>query len=79
MFRVSVWLAMLYINLTILKCSYQIDIIYILSHVLRFVLASFLRVTPQTVMRVEFHPASNMAEHGKWRFYGMPIDNIELV
>ena len=35
--------------------------------------------TPQTVMRVEFHPASNMAEHGKWRFYGMPIDNIELV
>ena len=36
-------------------------------------------VTPQTVMRVEFHPASNMAEHGKWRFYGMPIDNIELV
>ena len=36
-------------------------------------------ITPQTVMRVEFHPASNMAEHGKWRFYGMPIDNIELV
>ena len=35
--------------------------------------------TPRTVMRVEFHPASNMAEHGKWRFYGMPIDNIELV
>ena len=35
--------------------------------------------TPQTVMQVEFHPASNMAEHGKWRFYGMPIDNIELV
>ena len=35
--------------------------------------------TPQTVMRVEFHPASNMAEHGKWRFYGMPIDKIELV
>ena len=35
--------------------------------------------TPQTVMRVEFHPASNMAEHGKWRLYGMPIDNIELV
>ena len=37
------------------------------------------RITPQTVIRVEFHPASNMAEHGKWRFYGMPIDNIELV
>ena len=36
-------------------------------------------VTPQTVMRVEFHPASNMAKHGKWRFYGMPIDNIELL
>ena len=36
-------------------------------------------ITPQTVMRVEFHPASNMAEHGKWRFYGMPIDNTELV
>ena len=36
-------------------------------------------VTPQTVMRVEFHPASNMAEHGKWRLYGMPIDNIEVV
>ena len=36
-------------------------------------------LTPQTVMRVEFHPASNMAEHGKWRVYGMPIDNIELV
>ena len=35
--------------------------------------------TPQTVMRVEFHPASNMAEHGKRRFYGMPIDNIELI
>ena len=35
---------MLYINLTILKCSYQIDIIYSLSHVLRFVLASFLRM-----------------------------------
>ena len=31
--------------------------------------------TPQTVMRVEFHPALIMAEHGKWRFY----DNIELV
>ena len=36
-------------------------------------------ITPQTVMWVEFHPASNMAEHGKWWFYGMPIDNIELV
>ena len=30
-------------------------------------------------MRVEIHPASNMAEHGKLRFYGMPIENIELV
>ena len=30
-------------------------------------------------MRVEFHPASNMAGHGMRRFYGMPIDNIELV
>ena len=39
----------------------------------------YYTLTPQTVMRVEFHPASNMAEHGKWRFYGMPIDNIELV
>ena len=39
----------------------------------------YSKFTPQTVMRVEFHPASNMAEHGKWRFYGMPIDNIELV
>ena len=46
-----------------------------------FVLGLMLRtkVTPQTVMRVEFHPASNMAEHGKWRLYGMPIDNIEVV
>ena len=35
--------------------------------------------TLQTMMRVEFHPASNMMKHGKWRFYGMPIDNIELV
>ena len=35
--------------------------------------------TPQTMMRVEFHPASNMAEHGKRRFYGMPIYSIELV
>ena len=31
------------------------------------------------MMRVESHPASNMAEYGKWPFYGMPIDNIELI
>ena len=35
---------MLHINLTILKCSYHIDIECILSYVLRIVFASILRV-----------------------------------
>ena len=67
-----------------LRASYGMSFVSILmknDRVIKgfYCIYTYTTFTPQTVMRVEFHPASNMAEHGKWRFYGMPIDNIELV
>ena len=44
MFIVRIWLVMLNIDLTTLKCSYHTEIECFLSYVLRIVFASILRV-----------------------------------
>ena len=43
-FTVRVWLVIIYTDLTILKCSYHINIEYIWSYVLRIVFAGILRL-----------------------------------